>query len=116
RAIIGASLGIAIAPYDGLEVDDLIKSADLALYAAKGGGRGQYRFYSNDLKDSADERREIEEDLRDALAYRSYIINYGLGLEMVRAHVEAAGSSPEARWERMRRILSEPTLPSDLEK
>ncbi len=67
RAIIGTSVGIAIAPYDGLETEDLIKSADLALYAAKGGGRGQYRFYSNDLKDSAHQRREIEEDLRDAL-------------------------------------------------
>ena len=67
RAIIGTSVGIAIAPYDGIEPDDLIKSADLALYAAKAGGRGQYRFYSNDLKDSAHERREIEEDLRDAL-------------------------------------------------
>ena len=76
RAIIGASLGIAIAPYDGLEVDDLIKSADLALYAAKGGGRGQYRFYSNDLKDSADERREIEEDLRDALARGELEMHY----------------------------------------
>ena len=67
RAIIGTSVGIAIAPYDGIEVDELIKAADLALYAAKGGGRGQYRFYSNDLKDSAHQRREIEEDLRDAL-------------------------------------------------
>ena len=67
RAIIGTSVGIAIAPYDGIEPDDLVKSADLALYAAKAGGRGQYRFYSNDLKDSAHERREIEEDLRDAL-------------------------------------------------
>src|SRR5690606_1341389 len=66
----------AIAPYDGLEVDDLIKSADLALYAAKGGGRGQYRFYSNDLKDSADERREIEEDLRDALARGELEMHY----------------------------------------
>jgi predicted signal transduction protein with EAL and GGDEF domain len=76
RAIIGASVGMAIAPYDGIEPSDLIKSADLALYAAKGGGRGQYRFYSNDLKDSAQKRREIEEDLRDALARGELQMHY----------------------------------------
>jgi hypothetical protein len=42
------------------------------------------------------------------------VINYGLGQDMVRAHIEAAGEDPEARWARMARILSEPTLPSDL--
>ena len=67
RAIIGASVGIAIAPYDGVDTDDLISSADLALYAAKGGGRGQFRFYSSELKDGARLRKQIEEDLRDAL-------------------------------------------------
>ncbi|MDG6078343.1 GGDEF and EAL domain-containing protein [Erythrobacter litoralis] len=67
RAIIGTSVGMAIAPYDGLDTDELIKAADLALYAAKGGGRGQYRFYSSDLKDGAKLRRQTEEDLRDAL-------------------------------------------------
>ena len=76
RAIIGTSVGMAIAPYDGIEPSDLIKSADLALYAAKGGGRGQYRFYSNDLKDSAHERREIEEDLRDALTRGELQMHY----------------------------------------
>jgi hypothetical protein len=46
--------------------------------------------------------------------YRSYVINYGLGQDMVRAAVEAAGAAPEARWAAFRRIISEPTLPSDL--
>lgn len=46
--------------------------------------------------------------------YRSYVINYGLGQDMVRAHVEGAGSSPTARWSEMRRILSHPTTPADL--
>ena len=46
--------------------------------------------------------------------YRSYIINYGLGKDMVEQAVEAAGTSPEARWARMREILSTPTLPGDL--
>ena len=46
--------------------------------------------------------------------YRSYVINYGLGLDMVRADVEAAGPTPADRWKRMEQLLSEPTLPSDL--
>jgi diguanylate cyclase (GGDEF)-like protein len=96
RAIIGTSLGIAIAPYDGLEVDELIKSADLALYAAKGGGRGMYRFYSNDLKDSAHERREIEEDLRDALARGELQMHYQ---PLVRAtDNNVAGFEALMRW------------------
>ena len=46
--------------------------------------------------------------------YRSYVINYDLGQDMVRADVEAAGPSPQARWKRMEEIISEPTLPGDL--
>lgn len=67
RCVIGASVGIAIAPYDGINSEDLVRSADLALYASKGGGRGQFRFYSSDLHSEAERRRQIEEDLRDAL-------------------------------------------------
>ncbi len=67
RCVIGASVGIAIAPYDGFTSEALIRSADLALYASKGGGRGQFRFYSSDLHSEAERRRQIEEDLRDAL-------------------------------------------------
>ena len=68
RCVIGASVGIAIAPYDGLGSEELVRNADLALYAAKGDGRGRYRFYSSDLHSHADERRRLEEDMRDALA------------------------------------------------
>ena len=46
--------------------------------------------------------------------YRSYVINYGLGQDMVRADVETAGPSAQARWKRMEQLLGEPTLPSDL--
>jgi len=67
RCVIGASVGIAIAPYDGVTSEELVRSADLALYASKGGGRGQFRFYSSDLHSEAERRRQIEEDLRDAL-------------------------------------------------
>ncbi|MEM1052590.1 MAG: EAL domain-containing protein [Pseudomonadota bacterium] len=76
RAIIGCSIGMAIAPYDGVEASDLVKAADLALYAAKDAGRGTYRFYSSDLSRSADFRQRIEDDLRDALSAGQLLIQY----------------------------------------
>ena len=76
RVVISTSVGVAIAPYDGLERKDLVHAADLALYAAKGGGRGLYRFYSTDLTDKAQERRDLEEDLRDALGNGEMEVHY----------------------------------------
>lgn len=67
QAMIGTSVGAAIAPYDGDTREELIRNSDLALYAAKNGGRGQYRFYSSDLKDEAEERAQLLDDLRAAL-------------------------------------------------
>ena len=46
--------------------------------------------------------------------YRSYVINYGLGETMVRAWVERGTPGRDEMWRRMARIVSEPTLPSDL--
>ncbi|MBL9069224.1 MAG: EAL domain-containing protein [Sphingopyxis sp.] len=76
RCIIGASVGVAIAPFDGQTSDDLIRNADLALYAAKGNGRGRFRFYSSDLHQAAEDRRALEEDLRDALARGEMELSY----------------------------------------
>ena len=47
--------------------------------------------------------------------YRAYVINYGLGRDMVAAWIERGGVPQAQRWARMRRLLSEPTLPADLE-
>ncbi len=76
RAIIGTSVGIAITPYDGVEREELIRSSDLALYAAKNGGRGQFRFYSEDLKDEEEERELLLEDLRIGLESGELTLGY----------------------------------------
>ncbi|MEE4212704.1 MAG: diguanylate cyclase, partial [Parvularcula sp.] len=76
RTIIGCSVGIAVAPYDGIETSELVKAADLALYAAKDAGRGTYRFYSCELSNTAEFRQRIEDDLRDALAKGELEIQY----------------------------------------
>ncbi len=68
RVVIGASIGIAIAPDDGVTSEAIIRNADLALYAAKDAGRGRFHFYSADLHSHAEERSRLEQDLRDAIA------------------------------------------------
>ena len=68
RVMIGASIGIALSPDDGVTAEALIRNADLALYAAKDGGRGRHHFYAPDLHSDAEERRQLEQDLRDAIA------------------------------------------------
>ena len=76
RAVIGVSIGIAVSPEDGVTSEALIRNADLALYAAKDGGRGRHHFYAADLHSDAEERRELEQDLRDALASGGLELHY----------------------------------------
>jgi hypothetical protein len=116
-----------LAPLAGLPVDDLGRYLELNKLTAQLRPAG-YTIAARLLSGEIDEAEAIAltqryqlssperaaQSIEFARTYRSYIINYGLGREMVRAHIEAAGASPEARWERMRRILSEPTLPRDL--
>jgi hypothetical protein len=54
------------------------------------------------------------QSLKFDAAYRSYVINYSVGEDLVRAYVERHGSDPEARWAAYIRIMSTPTLPADL--
>ena len=64
---IGASVGIVTSLYDDRTSDDLIRDADLALYAAKEAGKGCYRFFVPEMHEAARERSRMESDLRVAL-------------------------------------------------
>ncbi len=86
RCVIGASVGIAIAPHDGLTRDEIVRAADLALYAAKNGGRGQYRFFSGELENETIFRRRLEQDLGAALREEQLFLRF----EPI---VEAAGGA-----------------------
>ena len=71
-----ASIGIALAPGDGVELDQLLKNADLALYGAKGDGRRTYRFFEAGMDERARVRRSLELDLRQAISDGSLEIYY----------------------------------------
>ena len=76
RIDIGASIGIAMAPIDGVNADELLKKADMALYSAKNGGGGGHRFFAMDMEAAVQERRALELDLRDALTLQQFRLNY----------------------------------------
>jgi diguanylate cyclase (GGDEF)-like protein len=76
RIDIGASIGIAMAPMDGVDADQLLKKADMALYAAKNGGGGDHRFFALEMEEAAQERRALELDLREALASEQFHLHF----------------------------------------
>jgi diguanylate cyclase (GGDEF)-like protein len=67
-AIIGVSIGLAIAPRDGSEAEILLKNADLALHRAKHEGRNTFRFFESEMDEAMRARRALEMDLRQALS------------------------------------------------
>jgi diguanylate cyclase (GGDEF)-like protein len=64
KLMVGASVGVAMAPEDGANGDELLRSADMALYAAKDAGRGAFRFFESGMAEKALRRQRIEADLR----------------------------------------------------
>jgi diguanylate cyclase (GGDEF)-like protein/PAS domain S-box-containing protein len=76
RAHVGASVGIAFAPGDGADAEDLLKKADLALYAAKLSGRNTYRFYQPAMLDQIRTQFAAENQLREAIAKNEFELHY----------------------------------------
>jgi diguanylate cyclase (GGDEF)-like protein/PAS domain S-box-containing protein len=76
QIMVGASIGIALAPEHGVHADQLLKSADIALYRAKAEGRGGWRFFEPDMDVEAQARRKLEFDLREAFARSQFELYY----------------------------------------
>jgi diguanylate cyclase (GGDEF)-like protein/PAS domain S-box-containing protein len=97
QAVIGASIGIAVAPGDGSTADELLKNADLALYRAKSDGRGQYRFFEPEMDQRMQARLLLERDLRDALVEGEFKLVYQPLINLERDEIVACEAL--LRWE-----------------
>ena len=96
QAVIGASIGIAVGPGDGLRPDKLLRNADLALYRAKGDGRGTFRFFEPAMDQQMQARRIMEQDLRKALAAGEFELYYQPVVNL--ASNEISGFEALIRW------------------
>ncbi|KJC42668.1 EAL domain-containing protein [Bradyrhizobium sp. LTSP857] len=101
-----ASIGIALAPQDGSDLDQLIKNADLAMYGAKAEGRRTYRFFVPEMDASAKARLTMEQDLRQALVDGGFELHYQ---PLVNLHTgEVSGCEALLRWRHLERGMISP--------
>jgi len=101
-----ASIGIALAPQDGTELDQLIKNADLAMYGAKAEGRRTHRFFEPAMDARAKARLTMEQDLRQAMVDGGFEIHYQPLLDL--ASGEVTGCEALLRWRHPERGMVSP--------
>jgi diguanylate cyclase (GGDEF)-like protein/PAS domain S-box-containing protein len=105
---IGVSIGCAFGPVDGATVDDLILKADLALYEAKGAGRGIARYFSSELQSEKEDRARMEQDLRSALSSKQFHLAFQ---PLVSAKTQKLiGFEALIRWNHPKRGLVPPNI------
>ena len=106
QVVVGASVGIAMAPGDGEDPDLLIKNADMALYGAKSDGRGAFRFFEPEMDAKVKQRRALELDLRKGLELGQFELHYQ-PLQNVKTK-EISGFEALLRWRHPERGLVSP--------
>ena len=97
-----ASIGIALAPQDGTDLDQLLKNADLAMYAAKADGRRTYRFFEPTMDARVKRAASLEMDLRKAIADGGLELHYQPLVNLQRQQISGceafcAGATPSSR-------------------
>ena len=106
QVVIGTSIGIAMAPADGNDPDQLLRNADMALYRAKADGRGTYHFFQAEMDAQMQERRKLELDLRKALLADQFELYYQPLVEVESG--EVSGFEALLRWNHPERGLVPP--------
>ncbi|WP_033067839.1 putative bifunctional diguanylate cyclase/phosphodiesterase [Thalassospira australica] len=98
-----ASVGITLFPEDGENPEQLVKNADMAMYAAKAEGRNNYRFFLPSMHERVKERKTIEEDLRNALEHDQLELYYQPKIDCRTERV--VGAEALVRWHHPERGL-----------
>jgi diguanylate cyclase (GGDEF)-like protein len=93
---IGTSIGIALAPQDGTDCDELMKKADMALYRAKADGRNGYAFFDPAMTAEVDARHNMENDLRRAIAKGEFDLLYQPVIDVKTRRI--SGAEALLRW------------------
>jgi diguanylate cyclase (GGDEF)-like protein/PAS domain S-box-containing protein len=104
--VVTGSMGIAVFPEDGEDVDELLRNADIAMYAAKEDGRNSYRFFSTEMNERMLERLALESDLRGALDREELVLHYQPQVEAVTGKIVAVEAL--VRWQHPERGLVPP--------
>jgi diguanylate cyclase (GGDEF)-like protein len=106
QLVTDASIGIALAPRDGSDLDQLLKNADLAMYGAKADGRRTWRFFEREMDARVRSRRTLETDLREAIADGAFAIEYQPVVDLQSGAV--SGCEALLRWRHPRRGMISP--------
>jgi diguanylate cyclase (GGDEF)-like protein len=106
QIVTDISIGVSLAPMDASEPDQLLKNADMALYGAKGDGRGTFRFFEPEMDAKMKTRRELEMDLRKALVNAEFELYYQPLVNLKTNEISAFEAL--VRWNRPTRGLVSP--------
>ncbi len=103
------SIGIAVFPQDGLTLDHLLQAADAAMYAAKHGGKNQYRYFNEGLSEAVSERLQLEAALLQAIEREELLAYYRPRFDLASGRLTAAETV--LRWQHPERgVLADDTF------